>query len=239
MYAIIPPAQITPNVQIRQSRSFCKQAATTSPFLTPSLTNDRAKARDREFNASAEIATRSPSGLIKTEMSNQQRASQLLREAAALLHEQQAFTAPGQNTETVTAGTEYIRPTVHMHTSQLRDITPYREEKYRLFQADQAQFLDKLVETYPKLKDIGGLELLRTSLTSRNKLDIIPLPPGGGPKSFPTIMEEKLSELKGKKEEFTIRVVRRLFHATALDQLGEARQEDWSNTEKREWMLED
>ncbi|WAR21312.1 hypothetical protein MAR_015286 [Mya arenaria] len=93
----------------------------------------------------------------RDEMSNQQRASQLLREAAALLHEQQASTAPGQNTETVTAGTEK-----------------------------------------GLVKEAGS---------------------SGGPKSFPTIMEEKLSELKGKKEEFTIRVVRRLFHATAIDQL--------------------
>ncbi|WAR16091.1 hypothetical protein MAR_030685 [Mya arenaria] len=195
-------------------------------------------------------------------MSNQQRASQLLREAAALLHEQQASTAPGQNTETVTAGTEYIRPTVHTHTSQLRAATRYLFAPYS--NRDQAQFHDKLVETYPKLKDIGGLELLRTSLTSRNKLDIIPLPPGGynaayladnvnkyrkglvkeagssgGPKSFPTIMEEKLSELKGKKEEFTIRVVRRLFHATAIDQLGEARQEDWSNPVKIQFIGEE
>jgi hypothetical protein len=74
----------------------------------------------------------------------------------------------------------------------LQNHVPTREEKQNLLQsrqgeqkitfvksADPMDFTIKIEEKFPKLKDIGGYELLRIGISSRFKLEPIQIPPGG------------------------------------------------------------
>ena len=54
------------------------------------------------------------------------------------------------------------------------------EKKLTMLKTNSPADFNNAVETaYPKLKDCGGYELLRTPPGSRVTLEIIPIPPGG------------------------------------------------------------
>lgn len=49
---------------------------------------------------------------------------------------------------------------------------------------DAEYFTDKICEVFPKLKDIGGFEILRTESGRRQMLDKLKVPPGGYTTAF-------------------------------------------------------